>query len=507
MLAGAPEDGNRTPRYRARGAKLQNPLGKEPVTSRRRRTKDWYTVSVDTLRAVGVFVLLLVLAGGGFLGYRYWQQRTLEGEARAVLAEVAALLQRVGNTRGAADLAGDTQDAWTSLERGRLALENGEYAEALDHGRRARALLQSMLDALRDRPLAGEAQFIAVQGGVEYRRGERGEWEEARARLVLESGDYVKTAGNGSAEIVFLDGTLYTVRPNTLFLVTRTRASGGQPGDQTIAMQYGWVNLNTAQRGGRVTTPRAEARVGEQSEAVVAYDEQAGEGRFAAYRGNVEVTSSTGIERRLGALQQVTQTGDLLSEARPLPPAPALSAPSDQAEFALGTERTVTLSWQAVTGAPRYALQVARNRLFVDNLIDVEGRTKRSATLGLRGAGSFVWRVAAISPHGLQGPWSPPLSFRVAAPREGTGSEADRIPPPLDIDEVQVYGSIVMVGGRTEPGALVAVNGEQVAVAADGAFTKTIQLANEGWAFVEIKARDGAGNETVRRRRVFLETL
>ena len=82
-----------------------------------------------------------------------------------------------------------------------------------------------------------------------------------------------------------------------------------------------------------------------------------------------------------------------------------------------------------------------------------------------------------------------------------------RIPPPLDIDEVQVYGSIVMVGGRTEPGALVAVNGEQVAVAADGAFTKTIQLANEGWTFVEIKARDGAGNETVRRRRVFLETL
>ena len=162
----------------------------------------------------------------------------------------------------------------------------------------------------------------------------------------------------------------------------------------------------------------------------------------------------------------MTQTGDLLSEARPLPPAPSLSAPADQAEFALGSERTVTLAWQEVAGASRYALQVARNRLFVDNLIDVEGRTKRSATLGLRGAGSFVWRVAAISPHGLQGPWSPPLSFRVAAPREGTGSEADRIPPPLDIDEVQVYGSIVMVGGRTEPGALVAVNGEQVAVAA-----------------------------------------
>ncbi|MCL4838805.1 MAG: FecR domain-containing protein [Thermoanaerobaculia bacterium] len=474
---------------------------------RRRRAKDWYTVSVDTLRALGLIALLLAVAGTGFLLYRHWQERALEREARGVLEEAAALLQRVEGGGGRAALSADSQDAWTSLERGRVALDVGEFAEALEHGRRARALLQSMLDALRDRPATGEAQFIAVQGGVEYRRGERGEWEEARGRLVLQSGDYVKTSANGSAEIVFLDGTLYTVRPNTLFLVTRTRAGAGQPGSQTIAMQYGWVNLNTAQRGSRVTTPRAEARVAEQSEAVVAYDERAGEGRFAAYRGSVEVASSTGTERRLGALQQVTQTGDLLSEARPLPPAPAAREPADRAEFALGAARTLTLAWQDLPGTPRYALQVSRSRLFVDNLVDVEGRVKSSATLGVRGAGSFLWRVAAISPQGLQGPWSAPRSFRVATSSESGGSEADRVPPPLDIEEVQVYGSLVIVGGRTEPGAVVAVNGEQVATAADGSFTKTVQLANEGWTFVEIKARDVAGNETVRRRRVFLETL
>ena len=205
MLAGAPEDGNRTPRYRARGAKLQNPLGKEPVTSRRRRrTKDWYTVSVDTLRAVGVFVLLLVLAGGGFLGYRYWQQRTLEGEARAVLAEVAALLQRVANTRGATDLAGDTGMP-DGPRTGRLALEAASTPKrsTMDAGPRPPNRCSTRSGTGR----SPARRSSSPQGGVEP-PGRRGEWEEARARLVLESGDYVKTAGSSSAEIVFLDSTL-----------------------------------------------------------------------------------------------------------------------------------------------------------------------------------------------------------------------------------------------------------------------------------------------------------
>ena len=60
---------------------------------------------------------------------------------------------------------------------------------------------------------------------------------------------------------------------------------------------------------------------------------------------------------------------------------------------------------------------------------------------------------------------------------------------------------------RTEPGADVEVNGESVAVAADGSFTKTVQLGREGWSFVEIRARDASGNETLRRQRVFVESL
>ena len=52
--------------------------------------------------------------------------------------------------------------------------------------------------------------------------------------------------------------------------------------------------------------------------------------------------------------------------------------------------KTLVLSWNPVETASRYALQVSRNRLFVDNLIDVGERTKARATLGLKGEGTMV---------------------------------------------------------------------------------------------------------------------
>jgi hypothetical protein len=46
-----------------------------------------------------------------------------------------------------------------------------------------------------------------------------------------------------------------------------------------------------------------------------------------------------------------------------------------------------------------------------------------------------------------------------------------------------------------------------VQVDADGAFTKTIQITKEGWSFIEVRARDAGGNETVVSPRVFVEIL
>jgi hypothetical protein len=202
----------------------------------------------------------------------------------------------------------------------------------------------------------------------------------------------------------------------------------------------------------------------------------------------------------------VTQKGDLLSEPQALPPPPSLIGPDDDLSLDLDEDKEVQLAWEAVRGARRYALQISRNALFVDNVIDVDNRTRTTSRVGLRGEGSFLWRVAAIGDRNLQGPWSSPRRFRVAAIK-GTADEADTTPPSLELDDIQSYGSLFIVRGRTEPGARVWVNQESVNVDADGGFTKTVQLSQEGWAFIDIRAMDVWNNEASRRHRVFVEHL
>lgn len=475
------------------------------ATTRSAKRRDWYKISFDTVRGWVIFLTLLVVAVGGFFVVRHLEQLFVRREAVTAIEEARQLSQRVESAGGLDTLRPEFDDAWKSLERARTYFGTGELYGALAQARRSRALFASILDALNQQGGAGEAQFIDVEGGVDYRRGDHGDWQPARSRVVLRSNDYVKTADNGSAEIMFFDGTLYTVRPNTLFLVSSNKANA-QGSPQSIRMEYGWVNLNTAQSESKVATPEAEAKVARQSEAVVTFDKESKQGHFMAYRGGLEVVSKSGEKKSLGSFQEVRQVGTALSAPKPLPPAPQPMAPKDNLAVGLAPGAKVVLRWAPLQGATGYDLEVSRNRLFVDNVIDVSKRRKNEATLGVQGTGSFLWRVAAVGNDGTRGPWSDARAFRVVNRSSGT-HDVKHKPPSLVIDEVRAYGNIFILSGHTDPGAEVTLNGEQVTVEADGSFTKTFQARQDGWSFVEIKAHDAWGDETVRRRRVYVESL
>ena len=464
--------------------------------------KDWYSVSVETLRGMGFLVLVVAALGLGYLGFRTWERQSQERKAAAVIEEVQGLVQRLQkDERSETAYKTELEAAWQSFQDAQTAFGRHDFQKALESGWRSRNILRSILDALQLPESAGQAQFISVQGNVLYRRGDGGDWKEARSRAPLQPGDYVRTSENGSAEIMFHDGTLYTVRPNTQFIVSAGRQGGGE--EQAIQMEYGWVDMNTAQSTSQVKTPNAVARVQQDSEAFVSVNKGGAEGRFGALSGTLQVAAEGGLAREIQPMQQVVQTGDLLSEPSPLPARPELLEPPDNVSLDLEEIRQVVLAWDPVDGAGRYALQISRNHLFVENVIDVANRTKTRATIGLRGEGSFQWRVAAFK-EGVQGPWSKPRKFRIASFRTGAG-EKDTTPPDLDLADVKSYGSIFIVGGRSEPGARIEINGEQVKTEADGSFTKTVQLSKDGWSFIEIRARDASGNETLRRHRVFVE--
>jgi len=384
----------------------------------------WYKISVDSVRAWTSILLLLTIFGGGFVGYRLLSRHLLDREVLLTIEEADALAERLQRERGITGYREKFATAKSELVEARTRYESDELREALSKAARSRSLLSSIADSLRNRSPAGEAQFITTQGGVEVRRGERGEWLPARGRMVVHGGDYIKTSSNGSAEVMMVDGTLFTVRPETVVLVSQARSSGAGRAGRTIALESGWVNLSTAESTSRVTTPKAEAEVRRRSEAVVSYDDKKGEGKFAAFRGAVRVASKEDSSvREVGELQQVFQAGGALSQPKSVPDAPELVSPRDNLELYLDDSKQLALSWLPVKGAQRYALQVSGNRLFVDNIIDTEQRRKTSATLGLRGEGAFVWRVAAFDGDSERGPWSPVHRFRVLASKQGSLSQ------------------------------------------------------------------------------------
>lgn len=378
------------------------------------RRKYWYKISVDAIRGWTAFLTLAVLAVAGVYGYRLLTRHLLDRQAVMAMEEADELVVRLRNEKNLSLHQDKYDGALASLVEARDLHTQGQLARSLLSAQRSRSLLVSIVDSLRHRKAAGEAQVVSARGRVDIRRGDRGEWQPARSNMVVFAGDYIKTSDNASAEVMMVDGTLFTVSPGTVVLVDRSRAMMGLRAERTLALESGWVNLSTSGAGSRVTTPRAEARVEQRSEAVVAFDESTREGRFAAYRGQMRVAAEDGATRDVGELEQVVQRGERLSVPKKIPDAPLVIAPRDNFEVELARDR-LALKWKAVAGAASYDLQVSHNRLFVENIIEAENRPRTSATLGLKRPGSYVWRVAARDRDGEKGPWSPTYRFRVVA--------------------------------------------------------------------------------------------
>jgi hypothetical protein len=470
----------------------------------RRQRPDWYSISVDSLRAWTTFFFIIAALVGGFFGYRAWERGVLERETASAIAEARELLEKLGAHQGMAEYRSEYSAAQDDYKKAVEHQRRGETQPALDRANASRNLLSWVMEQLNQDGPKGEAVFILVQGEVQFRRGETGDWKPARMRVALVNGDYVRTGPSSSAQIMSPSGTLYTVQPDSLVIISRGRLAGNGA-EQSIAMEYGWVDLSTKRTASNVTTPTAEATVRRESEASVSYDANSRISRFVSYRGRISVSDGDGSERDVGPQEEVVKVGEDLGSTRRLPDRPALVSPADKQQVSFGAVQRLELKWEPVAGAAGYALQVSRNRLFGDNVIDVTNRRRNSATLGLQGEGTFEWRVAAVGRDGVKGPWSTARQFRVAS--FGNGGEGDSTPPELKLEEVSSHGSIFIVAGSTEPGAEVTINGEPVPVNADGSFTKTVQLNSEGWSFVDILARDTWGNEAKLSRRVFVESF
>jgi hypothetical protein len=464
---------------------------------------DWFVIPVRKVTTWGLLILLV--AAASIFGYRAYlrSKPTAEGRARAEIETASTLVTRATRSAGRVRPGSNVARAGTLLQDARTSMGDRRYDEAIRLAVESQSYSRRALGGFDEN---GDASVIFVDGDVGLQRAGRSNFEKARQRQPLFDGDFIRTGPNGSAEIMFSDGTLFTIRPGSLFEVRRPSASDANGSE--VKMVSGAVNVYTSASPSTVATDDATAAVARDSR--VSVDVAAGEKtEVTTYRG--KATVSTGLNTVVLEDRQkvvaAARTG-ILSPRVVVPESPRPLQPDDDRTFDLATGGEVELKWSRVPDAVRYRIQISRSRLFVPDLndVDLDNRTGLSAEIKVSREGAYFWRLAAINRAGLASDWSSVRRFRMSSEPVRAGS-GDVTPPELSVFPPQQMGNLFLLFGKTEKGAMVTVNAEPADVAADGTFKKTITIERDGYAMLVIRAVDAAGNETIRRMRVFVETL
>jgi hypothetical protein len=355
---------------------------------------------------------------------------------------------------------------------------------------------------------AAMATLVNMERTVKAKRASDLSWEDAQQQMPLYANDAVRTFDKSSATIAFGPNDLLEVDQNALVII-KPRPKGGDESEISLAL------LSSDFLDGLASKPAPEQDKAIQAAASARQltirplpgSRKAGEKTrvavhtlpdkstsVAALSGSLKITGPKGNEVVLKEkmVTKITDAGIL--QPRLLPGSPEPLFPADGATYGFQRKAPrVELKWRPTERARTYRVAVATDpqfkRIFVDEKVD-----GTSLPVRIQQAGTYYWRVRAQDADGFAGPYSAVRSVR---------ADYDDAPPALAIlsppEMFVAPAPSVVLKGRTERDARVKVNGQKVAVGADGTFTFPLTL-KEGVNLVTIEAIDPAGNSEYGKR-------
>ena len=180
---------------------------------------------------------------------------------------------------------------------------------------------------------------------------------------------------------------------------------------------------------------------------------------------------------------------------------PILLTPVNMAPVVIkGTQTAeVEFTWSAVGRADSYRLRVSTSPIFAAPLYDRRLNSTSIRLPALR-VGDYYWAVTSIDTPRKESRQSEPNQFSVIR-QENEGEIL------LEVDRYVQHGKVIEIIGRTEPGATVLVNNEQVfSVAPNGTFKHfTSPLSNTGPNRVTITAQNSEGKVATLRKTITIQ--
>lgn len=338
------------------------------------------------------------------------------------------------------------------------------------------------------------ARIISFEGEVRITRAATRETILVTRETYVAAGDTVQTQSDGRAIIQMIDGSVYSVRPNSTIVVKDTTSIFGGK-NVRVALDDGQLNVRTDEQPqdakNIVEVADSENRLQPKTDASFNVDQQRNVGEIRVSRGGVETTvggqTSTVNENEFASVN----SGKLSNRERLLPP-PRPSAPSNSGQVVSGAGgASVSLSWQDGEGstAASFHLQVARSPFFASDsiLIDRPQIGSREFRLSSLPPGIYYWRLRSTARSGQTTGWNDPWKFTVV--RNDTKTPIDATNWKVE----NVGGRVYLVTGKTQPGMIVRAAGRETFAGPDGSFKLQISSPSIESA-VEIS--DDRGNRT-----------
>jgi hypothetical protein len=348
------------------------------------------------------------------------------------------------------------------------------------------------------------ARFSTFDGSVQVKRAGRLEWQDATKAMVLRQNDLVRTGPGGTAEIRFEDGSVFSVRPDSLITIAES-TQNPLSREQTVSLsiESGEANFQTPARGvpgsTTITTPTVRTTAQRETAGSIAVETSGATG-LRIFKGSGDVQTRSGQHVPLGPNEGVKVDAAGSAGAKvALPAVPQLNSPNDRSEllFTDVLQGLTMLTWTSVPGAASYRVVVDYSPSFARPLYD--RRIQRPTQMELRGleTGDYFWRVAAYDAAGTEGAFSDVWRFTI-----GKTAAAAATPPPLSLETLEIKGNVLHVKGRSEAGATLTVNGEKLEVQADGSFEEYLTFEGGATAILVRATSARGGTAELRRRAV-----
>ena len=347
-----------------------------------------------------------------------------------------------------------------------------------------------------------QAHFTNLDGTVRVKKASDTKWVKADYGLPLEKGDVVQTMAEGIAKIAFADGSTYSIQQDSLVTIEESTTNAQQIPQVAVRLDTGEIHLNTGTVASRqqVRIDNSTTTVAPESALLALNDRRHDKRQVMVTKGSAEFAMGT-EKVRVAPYERVAfnpETGSIAKEKEIAPP--VLLAPANMMPlFAANPPKPIDFSWTPVDNAKYYRLRISRNPYFSSVEKELKSNTPEVKVSGL-GEGRYYWVVQSVDARGKESVESDRNGFTLIA----RGNDAEALL--LEMEPFVQFGHVLKVKGKTERGARVMVNGEEVPVISEnGEFTYFTPPLPSGESVITVTAQNSRGGVSTQSKRVLIQ--